>query len=116
MRTDTPQTYQDVLVERCTGWVTNAIETSSWKQFHLLEDRPDMPVSVVRNVVIRQLDNLKSERFFYVVKDKATKHRFDMENFTLQDISVRDKRSRFDIGQVKNVTLKNVVVNGEKKD
>lgn len=116
MRTDTPQTYQDVLMERCTGWVTNAVETSSWKQFHQLEERADMPTSVVRNVTIRNISDLRSKRFFYVVKDRALKHQFNMENFTLQDINVSDSHSQFDIEHVKNVLLKDVVLNDEKKD
>lgn len=116
MRTDTPQTYQDVLMERCTGWVTNAIETSSWKQFHQLEERPDMPTSIVRNVTIRNITGLQATRFFYVVKDKKLKHQYDMENFMLQDINVTDKHSQFDIRNVKNVMLKNVMLNDVKRD
>lgn len=103
-------------MERCTGWVTNAIETSSWKQFHQLEERPDMPTSIVRNVTIRNITGLQATRFFYVVKDKKLKHQYDMENFMLQDINVTDKHSQFDIRNVKNVMLKNVMLNDVKRD
>ena len=110
MRTDTPQRYENVLVERCAGRVKNAIEISSWKQFHSLDQRPDMPTSIVRNVTIRDMD-IRADKFFYVNRE----HNFLMENFALENIKAEDKKSTFDIGDINNITVKNVTLNNVDK-
>ena len=109
MRTDTPQKYGDVLMERCTGTAHVAIEASSWSQFHALSDRPDMPVSTVNNVIIRDLQGIKVGRFFNV----NHRHPFKLSNFTLQDINVTDRQNVCHTKEIENVYFKNVVLNGK---
>lgn len=111
MRTDTPQQYGNVLMERCTGWAKTAIEISSWKQFHSLEQRPDMPESRVNNVTIRDLD-ITANKFFVVKRDRP----FNISNFTLENITAKDKANKFDIKTTTNLTVKDVTLNGRKID
>lgn len=107
MRTDTPQQYGDVLMEHCTGTCRTAVGVSSWSQFHSQGNRPDAPVSTVRNVTIRNLD-IKAEKFFHVNR----RHPFRMERFTFADIRAVDKKGTFDIGEISGLKVKNVVLNG----
>ncbi len=67
MRADTPQTFELVRVEDCTGTVYNGIEVSPWTQFHDANQRPDMPPSVVRGVTLRNIA-LKCRGKFYDVR------------------------------------------------
>lgn len=110
MRTDTPQSYEDVRMERSTGYAKRAIEISSWSQFHALEKRPDMPVSHVSNVTIKD-SNIKADNFFVV----NHKHPFNINNFKLENIVAEDKANEFDIAEIKDLQIKNVTLNGEKK-
>lgn len=110
MRTDTPQSYEDVRMERCTGYAKRAIEISSWSQFHALEKRPDMPVSHVSNVTIKDL-SVKADNFFVV----NHKHPFNISNFKLENIVAEDKANEFDISEIKDLQVNNVTLNGEKK-
>ena len=109
MRTDTPQKYGDVLMERCTGTAHVCIEASSWSQFHALGDRPDAPVSTVDNVTIRNLQGIKAGRFFNV----NHRHPFKLSRFTLQDIDVTDKQNTCHTKEIENVSFKNVKLNGK---
>jgi polygalacturonase len=111
MRTDTPQRYEDVLVERCSGCAKNAIEISSWKQFHTLDERLDMPTSIVRNVTIRDMD-IRADKFFFVNRE----HPFTITDFTLQNIKAEDKKNTFNINGIENLTVKDVILNGVKQD
>lgn len=55
MRADTPQTFEYVRVEHCSGSVWNGVEVSPWTQFHDPQARPDMPPSAVRHVLLRDV-------------------------------------------------------------
>ena len=111
MRPDTPQQYGDVLMENCVGLArTAAIETSTWTQFHNKIEREDMPVSSVRNVTIRNVEAKASH--FFLVKQK---HPFNMSNFTLENIRATDKHNTFNVEKIEGVTVKNVILNNEKK-
>lgn len=111
MRPDTPQTYADVLVERCTGRVKRAIEISTWRQFHSLEERPDMPVSSVSNITIRDLDI--SSNAFFVVKRGAP---FNMSGVHLENVVVTDKAGTFNVKGIENLSMRNVTLNGKRMD
>lgn len=108
MRTDTPQSYRNVLVENCWGTCRNAIEVSSWKQFHALDQRPDMPTSIVQNVTITNM-KVQADKFFYVKKE----HPFNVKDFTLSNITAQDKDNTYDGKEVENLQVKNVTLNGK---
>ncbi len=109
MRTDTPQRYGDVLIENCTGTVRNAIEISSWSQFHALNERPDMPVSSVSNLTVRNMD-IQADAFFVVQQ----KHPFTISHVTLENIQAKDRKNSFEVDKVQHLTVKNVVLNNVK--
>lgn len=107
MRPDTPQWYGDVLVENCSGTISNAaFEASTWTQFHDLNERPDMPVSSVRNVTIRNID-VKASQFFHV----RMKHPFTLSRFTLENIEAIDSSDCFETDSIQQLTIKNVKLN-----
>ena len=111
MRPDTPQQYGDVLMENCVGSARTAvIETSTWTQFHNKIERKDMPVSSVRNVTIRNVE-AKANHFFLVKRG----HSFTMSNFTLENVRATDKHNTFNVNKIEGLTVKNVILNNEKK-
>lgn len=81
MRPDTPQTFADVLVENCSGSVWKGIEVSRWTQFFDPQARPDMPLSVVRNVTLRNVSLKCREKFYDVRKSE----KYSMEDFKYED-------------------------------
>jgi len=63
MRPDTPQTFEHVLVEDCSGVARVGLQISPWRQFFDATQREDMPVSVVRDVTLRRVSVECSDRF-----------------------------------------------------
>ena len=55
MRPDTPQVYEDILVENITGTAVAFLHIKPWTQFFDLGDRPDIARSCLRNVRINNI-------------------------------------------------------------
>ncbi len=53
MRVDTPQLYENVLVENCSGWAGTYLNAPAWTQMTDLQGRPEPPPSVARHVTMR---------------------------------------------------------------
>ena len=86
MRPDTPQTFEDVLVEDCAGAVRNVVQVYAWRQFFDATERKDMPESVVRNVTVRRVNADFTECFARI--DPSDDYR--LENFSLEDPAAPD--------------------------
>lgn len=106
MRPDTPQTYEYVRVENCTGSCRNAIEVSTWTQFHTLLERADMPVSRVANIEVKNLDVKCSNRFLFIKR----KHNFEMSDFTFENIRAEAVDDGFDTSAIDGCVVKDVKV------
>ena len=111
MRPDTPQHYEYVTVEDVVGDCGSFLVVRPWTQFYKPEGRDDMPLSTCNNIVMRNID-MNCNNFFDV--GKSDKYR--LTDFTFEQISVTDKKQAFDASLIENCQVKDVVINGEKKD
>ena len=105
MRPDTPQHYEYVNVENFTGKTGSFLVIRPWTQFFKLDDRPDMPLSRCHNVVLK---NIKMDciNFF----DVGASEKYDLSDFTFEDIDVTDQKKAFSDKVIKNTVVKNVTI------
>jgi len=82
MRPDTPQKYEYVLAENCSGTLKNMIQVSAWTQFFNPQKRDDMPRSVVRNVTMRNI-NVTCTKIIYNINPSE---KYDLENINFENI------------------------------
>lgn len=111
MRPDTPQHYEYVLVENFTGNCRNCLLVRPWNQFYDKQERDDMPISQCNDVTFRNI-KMDCGKFFNVTgSDK-----YVLKNFTFDGVDSKDggKEKPFAERPIENLTLKNVVLNGEK--
>lgn len=112
MRPDTPQHYEYVRVEDFTGKCRSFLLVKPWTQFYQKEDRPDMPLSQCNDISFKNI-NMECGTFFNV----EGSDKYLLRNFSFENIDVKDgaKKKAFENHPVELLTLKNVVVNGEKR-
>lgn len=111
MRPDTPQHYEYVLVENFTGNCRNCLLARPWNQFYDKQERDDMPISQCNDVTFRNI-KMDCGTFFNVTgSDK-----YVLKNFTFDGVNSKDsgKEKPFTERPIENLTLKDVVLNGEK--
>jgi polygalacturonase len=111
MRPDTPQHYEYVRVENFTGKCRSFLLVRPWTQFYEKQDRPDMPLSQCNDITFRNCQ-MDCGTFFNVTgSDK-----YVLKNFTFEGMNMKDaaKEKAFTQRPIENLTLKNVVVNGER--
>lgn len=84
MRPDTPQLYENVMVERISGDVQKVFQVDPWTQFYDLKDRKDRPMSYGRKMTLRDLD-LTCDRFFKTARSKD----YELSDFTFERVKVR---------------------------
>ena len=106
MRPDTPQKYEFVRVENVEGEARSFLDIKPWKQFFDLKGRKDLPVSICRNVTLRNI-NLKCETFF----DVKSSDKYKLSNFTFQNLNIEATKGSIDKSLINRFTLKNVKVN-----
>lgn len=111
MRPDTPQTYTDVLVENITGTPVRCLEVSPWMQFHDPKERPDMPRSAVRNVTLRNINVTCSREFCHIVRSAD----YELDRFSFENIDSKDRKGTFNTSMINGCTIKNVILNGNKR-
>ena len=111
MRPDTPQHYEYVTVEDMTGDCTSFLVVRPWTQFFKPEERKDMPLSQCNNITIRNIQ-MDCKNFFDVGKSE----KYRLLDFTFENVNVKDQKKAFDASLIENCKVKNVVINGEKKD
>ena len=111
MRPDTPQHYEYVRVEDLTGDCFSFLVVRPWTQFFKPGDRDDMPLSKCNNIMIRNIQ-MDCKNFF----DVGRSDKFQMTAFSFENIKVTDKKQAFNPSLIDGCVVKNVVINGEKKD
>ncbi len=105
MRPDTPQHYEYVTVENLEGSCGSFLVVRPWTQFFKPEDREDMPLSTCNNIVMRNI-NMDCNNFF----DVGASDKYQLKDFTFENITVRDKKKAFDASVIEGCTVKNLVV------
>lgn len=108
MRPDTPQQYENVLVDGITGKAKSGLAIRPWTQFFKPLDRKDMPRSYCRNVTLRNI-KMDCQNFF----DVGTSDKYDLSDFTFENIDVTDKKNAFDKKMIRKTKVSNVRINGK---
>jgi alpha-L-rhamnosidase len=108
VRPDTPQHYEDIHYRNITLAGGGAIiECRPWAQYFDLRGQPP-PQSVVKNVTVSDIKGSFGS-FGEIVGNAET----TISDITLENIDVTLKDAHLKLSGVKNITTKNVKVNGE---
>lgn len=110
MRPDTPQHYEYVTVEQVEGQCSSFLVVRPWTQFFKPEEREDMPLSTCSNITLRDI-KVKSKNFF----DVGTSDKYQLKDFTFENLDIEDEKQAFDPSLINGTTVRNVVINGQKK-
>lgn len=110
MRPDTPQHYEYVTVDGFTGKTGSFLVIRPWTQFFKPEQRDDMPKSRCNNIVMRNI-KMDCRNFF----DVGASDKYDLQDFTFENVEVKDQKNAFDKTVIEGTIVKNVVINGEKR-
>ncbi|MHB9056312.1 MAG: rhamnogalacturonidase [Paludibacteraceae bacterium] len=108
MRPDTPQNYEYITVEDITGNAGKFISIRPWTQFFDLKGETPPPPSRSGNIIMRNMD-VKCKTFF----DVENSDKYQLSNFLFENLTVKaEDRTKIEKDYIKNLTLKNVKVNG----
>jgi alpha-L-rhamnosidase len=108
LRPDTPQRYENITIDgvRLAG-TGRMVSMAPWKQFFDLKGMP-APSRSVKNVTIRNISGSYG-RFGGLRGNPGD----ELEDFTFENIDVILTDERLMVGDIKNVTMRNVTVNGK---
>ncbi|WP_438480228.1 glycoside hydrolase family 28 protein [Oleiharenicola lentus] len=108
LRPDTPQHYENILIDgvRLEG-NGRLFNMAPWTQFFDLKGHPP-PTRRVNNITVRNVSG--SYRTLGTLRGNPGDV---LEDFTLENIAVTLADEKFTVGEIKNLALKNVVVNGK---
>lgn len=108
MRPDTPQHYEQLLVEDVKGTAGSFLVTLPWTQFFKPEEREDMPLSRVNNIVFRNVD-VECKTFFNVKQSE----KYALADFTFENCKVKetDKEQSWHPEYVENMKYTNLEIN-----
>ncbi len=109
MRPDTPQQYEYVTVDGVEGKTKSFLYIRPWSQFYNPQKRDDMPESFCRHITIKNI-SMDCVNFF----DVSTSSKYDLCDFSFENIKVSDQKNAFDAHLIDNTKIKNVVINNKK--
>lgn len=109
MRPDTPQQYEYVTVDGVEGKTKSFLYIRPWSQFYNPQKRDDMPESFCRHITIKNV-SMDCVNFF----DVSTSSKYDLCDFSFENIKVSDQKNAFDAHLIDNTKVKNVVINNKK--
>lgn len=110
MRPDTPQNYEYILVEDITGNANSFLYIKPWTQFFDLQGEETIPLSYSSNVTMRNI-SLECNVFF----DVTESDQYILSDFTLENLNIKAKKEDIPRGFIRNLSLKNITVNGQKR-
>ena len=110
MRPDTPQNYEYILVEDITGNANSFLYIKPWTQFFDLQGEETIPLSYSSNVTMRNI-SLECNVFF----DVTESDQYILSDFTLENLNIKAKKEDIPRGVIRNLSLKNIMVNGQKR-
>lgn len=108
LRPDTPQLYEDLVYEdiELDSRSGSIFAVNPWKQFFDLKGH-EPPPSVVRNVTLRRIHGTYGSLGSLKGNPGDT-----ITGLTMEDIDLELSSERFDVGEVGEVTVRDVTVNG----
>lgn len=111
MRTDTPQLYENVLIENVSGVVrNNFVNCNPWSQFADLEGRTQQDViSRARNVTIRNCD-VTAKRFMSAAENDSVS---ELSDFTFSNVTVRCEDGETHEKFIRGAVFDNVRIEGK---
>ncbi|MCD8166282.1 MAG: glycosyl hydrolase family 28 protein [Bacteroides sp.] len=111
MRPDTPQIYEYILVEDITGNSGNFLYIQPWTQFFDMKGETEVPRSYSRHITMRNIE-LECQTVFNV----SSSDQYELTDFTFENLNLKaSQKPEIYTDYIHNFTLKNVVINGEKK-
>lgn len=109
MRPDTPQEYENILIENVTGSANSLLYIKPWTQFFDLKGEKGIKLSYARNITLRNVQ-LECDILF----DVNNSNQYELSDFTFENMTVNaSKKAEIHQEYIKNFRLKNVVVNGK---
>ena len=110
MRPDTPQHYEYITVEDITGNVANMLDINPWTQFFDLKGEKDIRLTHAHHITLRNID-LKCDVVFNVKQSDQ----YNLDHFTFQNLRITaGKKPIINKEYIKDFTLNNVIINGNK--
>ena len=108
MRPDTPQIYENIIVDNITGYSKALIYVYPWTQFFDLKGRKDKPINIVRNLKISNI-KLKCDNYFKITKS----NQYILKDFEFKNLNIECLVSGYDENKVDNISIDNVNVKEE---
>lgn len=108
MRPDTPQEYENILIENVKGTADIMLFIRPWTQFFDLKGEEGIKLSYARNITLRNIE-LECNVLF----DVSNSNQYELSDFTFENMKIKAKRPHINQDFITNFTLKNVVVNGK---
>ena len=110
MRPDTPQHYEYIRVEDITGNATSFLYIKPWTQFFDLKGQTEIPLSYSNHVTMRNI-RFDCETLF----DVSDSDQYRLSDFTFENLDIKaNKNLNIQTDCIRDFTLKNVTVNGNK--
>ena len=103
MRPDTPQHYEQLLVERITGSCGSFLFIRPWTQFFQPSERKDMPLSQCNDITIKDI-SMSCRRFL----DIGASDKYRLHSFTFENIDVEEERGEFKPEAIEDVKASHV--------
>lgn len=108
MRPDTPQQYENIVVENVKGTADIMLFVHPWTQFFDLKGEKDIKMSYAQNIILRNID-LECKVFF----DVRNSDQYKLSNFTFENLKIQAEKPQFNQDYIDDIVVKNVVINGE---
>ena len=108
MRPDTPQQYENIVVENVKGTADIMLFVHPWTQFFDLQGEKDIKMSYAQNITLRNID-LECKVFF----DVRNSDQYKLSNFTFENLKIQAEKPQFNQEYIDGIVVKNVVINGE---
>ena len=107
LRPDTPQCYENIVIEDVKGTVIGSfINVSPWTQFFDLKGRTDKPVSVARRITVRDCE-VECGYFFNVQRDDKN---YRLSDFEFKNLKIKTNGKGSEYSVVDNMTVDGVFV------
>ncbi len=109
LRPDTPQRYENILIENISGYCDKLIKSQSWTQFYDIKDRKTPPASIVSNIRFNKL-NIECNTIGIIHGNNSD----TIENIVFENSQLKCKEiDLLDNEYSENVSFNNVWINGK---